>query len=106
MHYKLLVREVNVLCTHYAGPPQVQFLKEGSAQKIRSDTRASLHSDTVKDLIRISVEGPGLEDFDTRVWQAALTKAKLQDLATSGALTHKTLSHEVFSLKPLKHMHF
>ncbi len=26
-------------------------------------TRASLHSDTVEDLIRISVEGPSLEDF-------------------------------------------
>ncbi len=29
-------------------------------------TRASLHSDTVEDLIRISVEGPSLEDFDAR----------------------------------------
>ncbi len=29
-------------------------------------TRASLHSDTVGDLIRISVEGPSLEDFDAR----------------------------------------
>jgi hypothetical protein len=38
-----------------------------SAQKrIKSDTRASLHSDTVEDLIRISVEGPSLEDFDAR----------------------------------------
>ncbi|CAK6967190.1 hypothetical protein DNTS_001834 [Scomber scombrus] len=38
-----------------------------SAQKrIKSDTRASLHSDTVEDLIRISVEGPSLEDFDSR----------------------------------------
>ncbi len=27
-------------------------------------TRASLHSDTVEDLIRISVEGPSLEDVD------------------------------------------
>ncbi len=30
-------------------------------------TRASLHSDTVDDLIRISVEGQSLEDFDARV---------------------------------------
>ncbi|KAF4097028.1 hypothetical protein G5714_022997 [Onychostoma macrolepis] len=38
-----------------------------SAQKrIKSDTRASLHSDTVEYLIRISVEGPSLEDFDAR----------------------------------------
>lgn len=38
-----------------------------SAQKrIKSDTRASLHSETVDDLIRISVEGPSLEDFDAR----------------------------------------
>ncbi len=29
-------------------------------------TRASLHSDIVEDLIRISVEGPSLEDFDAR----------------------------------------
>ncbi len=29
-------------------------------------TRASLHSDTVEDLIRISVEGPSLEDFHAR----------------------------------------
>ncbi len=29
-------------------------------------TRASLHSDTVEDLIRIGVEGPSLEDFDAR----------------------------------------
>lgn len=38
-----------------------------SAQKrIKSDIRASLHSDTVEDLIRISVEGPSMEDFDAR----------------------------------------
>lgn len=36
-----------------------------SAQKrIKSDNRASLHADTVEDLIRISVEGPSLADFD------------------------------------------
>ncbi len=29
-------------------------------------TRASLHSDTVEDLIRISVEGSSLKDFDAR----------------------------------------
>ncbi len=29
-------------------------------------TRASLNSDTVEDLIRISVEGPSLENFDAR----------------------------------------
>jgi hypothetical protein len=35
-----------------------------SQKRIKSDVRASLHSDTVEDLIRISVEGPILEDFD------------------------------------------
>ncbi len=29
-------------------------------------TRASLHSDTVEDLIRISVEGSSLDDVDAR----------------------------------------
>ncbi len=29
-------------------------------------TRASLHSDTVEDMIRINVEGPSLEDVDAR----------------------------------------
>ncbi len=38
-----------------------------SAQKrIKSDTRASLQSDTVDDLIKTSVEGPSLEDVDAR----------------------------------------
>ncbi len=31
-------------------------------------TRASLHSDTVEDLIRISVEGPSLEDESVVSW--------------------------------------
>ena len=37
-----------------------------SQKRIKSDARASLHTDTVEDLIRISVEGPSLEDFDAR----------------------------------------
>ncbi len=32
----------------------------------RHCTRATLHSDTVEDLIRISVEGSSLEDVDAR----------------------------------------
>ncbi len=32
----------------------------------KHSTRASLHSDTVEDLIRISVEGTSLEDVDAR----------------------------------------
>ncbi len=32
----------------------------------KHSTRASLHSDTVEDLIRISVEGSSLEDVDAR----------------------------------------
>ncbi len=38
----------------------------GGAKKFKYCTRASLHSDTVEDLIRISVEGPSLEDVDAR----------------------------------------
>lgn len=38
-----------------------------SAQKrIKSDVRGSLHVDTVEDLIRISMEGPSLEEFDAK----------------------------------------
>lgn len=43
-----------------------------SVNRIKSDARASLHTDTVEDLIRISVEGPKLEDYDAeqdvKVW--------------------------------------
>ncbi|KAK9969966.1 hypothetical protein ABG768_028107 [Culter alburnus] len=58
-------------------------------KRIKSDTRASLHSDTVEDLRRISVEGPSLEDFDAREsvarWFSQIKKAKLQELAIRGA---------------------
>lgn len=37
-----------------------------TVNRIKSDARASLHTDTVEDLIRISVEGPALEDYDAR----------------------------------------
>ena len=37
-----------------------------SLKRIKSVARASLHTDTVEDLIRISVEGPSLEDSDAR----------------------------------------
>ncbi|XP_056107720.1 zinc finger protein 862-like [Rhinichthys klamathensis goyatoka] len=38
-----------------------------SAQKrIKSDVRGSLHVDTVEDLIRISMEGPSLQEFDAK----------------------------------------
>ncbi|KAJ8386336.1 hypothetical protein AAFF_G00174330 [Aldrovandia affinis] len=37
-----------------------------SQKRIKSDIRASLNIDTVEDLIRISIEGPSLEDFDAR----------------------------------------
>ena len=37
-----------------------------SQKRIKYDVRASLHTDTVEDLIQISVEGPSLEDFDAR----------------------------------------
>ncbi len=43
-------------------------------------TRASLHSDTVEDLIRISVEESSLEDVDARESVAAgLAKTKDQE---------------------------
>ncbi len=43
-------------------------------------TRASLRSDTVEDLIRLSVEGPSLEDVDARESVAAgLAKDKDQE---------------------------
>ncbi len=55
-------------------------------------TRASLRSDTVEDLIRLSVEGPSLEDVDARESVASwfsqrtkIKKAKLQELAIRGA---------------------
>ncbi len=48
-------------------------------------TRASLHSDTVEDLIRISVEGASLEDVDARESVAAgLAEAKDQEGQTTG----------------------
>ncbi len=40
------------------------FILRGGFEK--HCTRASLHSDTVEDLIRISVEGSSLEDVDAR----------------------------------------
>ncbi|XP_078018502.1 uncharacterized protein LOC144458805 [Epinephelus lanceolatus] len=36
-------------------------------KRIKSDTRSTLHPNTVEDLIRISVEGPPLESFDASV---------------------------------------
>ncbi len=55
-------------------------------------TRASLRSHTVEDLIRLSVEGPSLEDVDARESVASwfsqgqkIKKDKLQELAIRGA---------------------
>ncbi len=49
-------------------------------------TIASLHSDTVEDLIRISVEGQVWKILmRVRVWPAGLAKAKLLELAIRGA---------------------
>ncbi len=48
-------------------------------------TRASLRSDTVEDLIRLSVEGPSLEDVDARESVAAgLAEDKDQEGQTTG----------------------
>ncbi len=77
-------------------------------------TKASLHSDTVEDLIRISVEGSSLEDVDAREsvasWFSQGRRSKrtnYRSWPSEGHVTamecnvHKTLSHEMFSLKPL-----
>ncbi len=49
-------------------------------------TRASLHSDTVEDLIRISVEGQVWKMLMLeRVWSAGLAEDKLQELSIRGA---------------------
>ncbi len=46
-------------------------------------TKTSLHSDTVEDLIRISVEGSSLKMLMLeRVWPAGLAKDKDQDQTT------------------------
>ncbi len=66
---------------------------KGRDQKFENHcTRASLHSDTVEDLIRISVEGPSLEDVDARESVASwfsqvqkIKKDKLQELDIRGA---------------------
>ncbi len=48
-------------------------------------TKASLHSDTVEDLIRISVEGSSLKMLMLeRVWPAGLAKDKDQEDQTTG----------------------
>ncbi len=50
-------------------------------------TRASLHSDTVEDLIRISVEESSLEDVDAReMWSAGLAEVKDQEGQTTGVV--------------------
>ncbi len=41
-------------------------LRGGGGGVEKHCTRASLRSDTVEDLIRLSVEGPSLEDVDAR----------------------------------------
>ncbi len=47
-------------------------------------TRASLRSDTVEDLIRLSVEGPSLEDVDARESVVRVAEAKDQEGQTTG----------------------
>ncbi|XP_008281423.1 uncharacterized protein LOC103358295 [Stegastes partitus] len=37
-----------------------------SQRRIKSDVRGSLHVDTVEDLIRISMEGPSIDEFDAK----------------------------------------
>ncbi len=44
----------------------IRISVEGGGGVEKHCTRASLHSDTVEDLIRLSVEGASLEDVDAR----------------------------------------
>ncbi len=77
-------------------------------------TRASLHSDTVEDLIRISVEGPSLEDARESVASGfsrgqRSRRSNYMSWPSEGHVTameegHKTLSHRDVRLTPLKHL--
>ncbi len=71
-------------------------------------TRASLRSDTVEDLIRLSVEGPSLEDVDAREsvasWFSQGQRSRRLNYRSWPFEGHVTLSHEMFSLTPLKHL--
>ncbi len=52
---------------------------------MRSTALEHFHSDTVEDLIRVSVEGPSLEDVDARESVAVgLAEAKDQEGQTTG----------------------
>ena len=63
--FQNILHLVHIMLVH---PVPAAVCERGFSAKnrIKSDTRVSLHSDTVEDLIRISVEGPSLEDFDAR----------------------------------------
>ncbi len=63
-----------------------RFKEGGRPKKFKNHcTRASLHSDTVEDLIRISVEGHVWKMLMLeRVWSAGLAKAKDQEGQTTG----------------------
>ncbi len=74
-------------------------------------TRASLHSDTVEDLIRISIEGSSLEDVDARESVASWfsqgqrsRRPNYRSWPSEGHVTAMEDSHKMFSLKPLKHL--
>ncbi len=82
---------------------------------LRSTALEHFHSDTVEDLIRLSVEGPSLEDVDAREsvssWFSRGQRSRrtnLRSWQSEGHVTamevHKTLSHELFSLTPFKHL--
>ncbi|KAG9329028.1 hypothetical protein JZ751_008373, partial [Albula glossodonta] len=53
--------------------PVYKYQRILSTEEIKSDVRGSLHVDTVEDLIRTGLEGPGLEEFDAKeavqMWQ-------------------------------------
>ncbi|XP_049923984.1 zinc finger protein 862-like [Epinephelus moara] len=63
--YKNILHLVNIMLVL---PVSSAVCERGfSAQRrIKSDVRGSLHVDTVEDLIRISLEGPSLEEFDAK----------------------------------------
>ncbi len=70
---------------HWSIPSFRHSGRSDKNQCVGGGTGASLHSDTVEDLIRISVEGQVWEMLMLeRVWSAGLAEAKDQEGQTTG----------------------
>ncbi|CAL8398102.1 unnamed protein product [Boreogadus saida] len=81
-----------------------------SVNRIKSDVRSSLHTETVEDLIRISVEGPQLEDYDARQdvkqWLSQETRERPEVQScnmTSGSSACETPNGEQSVSHPIPH---